>query len=146
MEIRTATTSDIDAVLAFWRDATEPSTTDDAASVAALLAHAPDAILLAVEREAIVGTVIVGWDGWRGAMYRIAVAPSQRRRGIATSLVAEGERRLHEYGAKRLHMIVDPDDEAPRGFWTAVGYEPTAQLRFVKDFDSPVAQGLAATP
>ena len=135
MEIRTATTADIDAVLAFWRDATEPSSTDDAASLAALLAHFPDAIVLAVEQATIVGTVIVGWDGWRGAMYRIAVAPSHRRRGIATGLVAEGERRLRAYGAKRLHMIVDPDEEAPRGFWTAVGYEPTTQLRFVKDFD-----------
>jgi ribosomal protein S18 acetylase RimI-like enzyme len=135
MEIRTATSADIDAVLAFWRDATEPSSTDDAASLAGLLAHAPDAVVLAIEQATIVGTVIVGWDGWRGAMYRIAVAPSYLRRGIATSLVVEGERRLRAHGAKRLHMIVAHDEEAPRGFWTAVGYEPTEQLRFVKDFD-----------
>ena len=80
MEIRIATTADIDAVLVFWRDATDPSSTDDAASLAALLARFPDAMVLAVDQEVIVGTVIVGWDGWRGAMYRIAVAPADRRR------------------------------------------------------------------
>ena len=45
-------------------------------------------------RHALSGTVIASWDGWRGAMYRLAVLPSLRRRGIAAALVDEGERRL----------------------------------------------------
>ena len=135
--IRSATNADIDAVLAFWRDATtEPSSTDDAASLTDLLAHAPDALVLAVEHDAIVGTVIVGWDGWRGALYRLAVAPSHRRSGVATALVEEGERRLRAQGAKRLHIIVDPDQEPGALFWTSAGYEPTDQSRFVKTFES----------
>lgn len=135
--IRTATNADIDAVLAFWRDATtEPSSTDDAASLAGLLAHAPDALVLAVEHDTLVGSVVVGWDGWRGALYRLAVAPSQRRSGVATALIEEAERRLRAQGAKRLHMIVDPDQEPARSFWTSAGYEPTDQSRFVKTFES----------
>jgi ribosomal protein S18 acetylase RimI-like enzyme len=134
MEIRTGGSADIEAVLAFWLHATtEPSSTDDAASVAALLEHAPDALVLAVEGDAIVGTAIVGWDGWRGTIYRLAVDPADRRRGIATRLVEEAERGLRMYGAQRLHLIVAGDERAARAFWTSAGYEPTAQLRFVKN-------------
>ncbi len=132
--IRNGTASDIDAVLGFWRHATtEPSTTDDAASLALLLAHAPDALLLTVDGEMLIGTLIVGWDGWRGSMYRLAVDPACRRRGIATALVEEGERRLVARGARRLHMIVVAAEEPAKSFWTAVGYHTKDQLRFVKN-------------
>jgi ribosomal protein S18 acetylase RimI-like enzyme len=134
--IRTGTNADIDAVLAFWRDATtEPSSTDDAASLSVLLAHAPDSLMLAGERDTLVGTVIVGWDGWRGGLYRLAVAPSRRRTGIATALIEEAERRLRGLGAQRLHLIVAGDQEPARAFWRAAGYESTDQLRFVKTFE-----------
>lgn len=131
--IRTGDVADIEAVLVFWSTATtEPSATDNAASVAALVADVPEALLLAVEADEIVGTVIVGWDGWRGAMYRLAVAPSRRRRGIASALVEEGERRLAMWGARRLHMIVASDQVEAQAFWKALGYAATDQRRFIK--------------
>ena len=134
--IRTASSADIEAVLGFWEHATtEPSSTDDVGSLDLLLATSPEALLLALDEDVIIGTVIVGWDGWRGAMYRLAVARSHRRRGVATALVDEGERRLHAHGAKRLHLIVADHEIPARDFWTSAGYEPTAQLRFVKILD-----------
>jgi ribosomal protein S18 acetylase RimI-like enzyme len=131
--IRTGSITDIEAVLGLWRATTDSSLTDDAGSVARLLARAPDALLLATDHDVLVGTVIVTWDGWRGAMYRLAAIPSQGRRGIATKLVAEGERRLQAYGARRLHMIVAADAVDAQAFWTAAGYEPSDQLRYVKN-------------
>ena len=90
--LRPATPDDIDAVLAFWLEATaEPSSTDDADGLAALLERSPGSLILAVEGGAIVGSVVAGWDGWRGTIYRLAVAPAYRRRGIATQLVAAAE-------------------------------------------------------
>jgi ribosomal protein S18 acetylase RimI-like enzyme len=133
--IRTGLIGDVATVLLFWKTATtEPSTTDDAASLGALIAHAPESLLLAVDGNEIVGSVIVGWDGWRATMYRLAVAPSHRRRRIASALIAEAERRLATWGARRLHMIVASDQGEAQTFWTALGYEPTDQLRFVKSF------------
>lgn len=134
--IRSATAADIEPVLSFWIDATtEPSTTDDVASVGRLLEHAPDALVLAVEQDAIVGTVIVGWDGWRGTLYRLAVAPSHRRTGVATALVDEAQRRLRALGAQRLHLIVAHDQEGARSFWSSANYASTDQVRFVKVLD-----------
>lgn len=134
MHIRIATRYDVDAVLAFWRVATTvESSTDDPDGVAALLDCDPEALLIAVDGEgAVVGTVIGGWDGWRGTMYRLAVHPRHRRQGMASALVVEAERRLVAHGARRLHLIVAENEPEATAFWRAVGYTPTAQSRFVK--------------
>ena len=133
--LRPATADDIPAVLSFWTEATaEPSSTDDAEGIAGLLAQSPGALTVAVDNGAIVGSVIAGWDGWRGTLYRLAVAPSYRRRGIATALVHEAEQRLQEHGVRRMHLIVSTaGGPAAVDFWKSARYEPTDQLRMVKD-------------
>ncbi len=133
--LRPAVADDIAAVLAFWAEATaEPSTTDDAAGLEGLLTHAPGALILAVDEGAIVGSVIAGWDGWRGTVYRLAVAPAVRRQGIATRLVDEAERQLRAHGVRRMHLIVSrAGGAAAEDFWMSARYEPTDQLRMVKD-------------
>ena len=134
IEYRSGGHAEIDAVLALWRiAATGPSVTDDAESVATLLAVAPDALVVATDGSAIVGVVVAVFDGWRGAMYRLAVLPSYRRRGVASRLVQEGERRLRAQGARRLHMIVAADQEPAQAFWAHAGYTPSDQARFVKN-------------
>jgi ribosomal protein S18 acetylase RimI-like enzyme len=136
VSIRPGDREDIPAVLSFWTVATGPSSTDDAESLVQLLDFAEDALLLAIDGDEIVGSVIVGWDGWRGAMYRLAVGPHRRREGIASALVREGESRLRGRGAVRLHLIVEPDRPTAQSFWTSAGYEPTTQARFVKTFET----------
>ena len=69
------------------------------------------------------GTVVAVWDGWRGNMYRLAVLPSHRRRGIATLLVREGERRLSAQGAERISALVATRDAAACALWRALGFE-----------------------
>jgi ribosomal protein S18 acetylase RimI-like enzyme len=131
--IRDGTQADVDAVLAIWHATAEPSATDDADGVSNLMNGNSGALLVAVDEGAVIGTVIVGWDGWRGAMYRLAVLAQYRRRGIAASLLREGERRLRDKGARRLHMIVAADATAAQEFWSTAGYERTEQLRYVKN-------------
>ena len=78
---------------------------------------------------------IVGWDGWRGTFYRLAVDPAHRRRGLATALVRAGEERLRALGARRLNAIVETEEVDAMAFWAAAGYElQTARSRFVKNF------------
>lgn len=84
LSIRSATPGDLDGVLAFWKVAAEgTSISDDGAGVARLVERDPDALILAEREGALVGTVIVGFDGWRCHLYRLAVHPDQRRRGWA---------------------------------------------------------------
>jgi ribosomal protein S18 acetylase RimI-like enzyme len=134
--IRSATTQDVGDVLALWRAAGTVRTVSDAPeALEALLDHDPDALVLAELADVVVGSVIAGWDGWRGSLYRLAVAPEQRRRGIASALVREAERRLRERGARRLTVIVVDDDDLAMAFWRATGLSPQAhRARFIRNF------------
>ena len=132
--IRTATIADIAAVLALWREAeAEESVTDDEAGIAGLIARDPDALLLAVHDQGrVIGSLVAGWDGWRGHLHRLAVAPDQRRRGVGTRLVRHGERRLVALGARRIAAIVVDGHEDALGFWEAAGYERADHSRFTR--------------
>ncbi len=133
--LRAGHVDDIDAVPALWRRAeTGPSSTESAEDVRWLLERDPDALLLAVAEGAIVGSLIAGWDGWRGTFYRLAVDPAYRRRGLATQMVRAGEERLRALGAKRLNAIVESEEADAMAFWASAGYElQTARSRFVKN-------------
>jgi ribosomal protein S18 acetylase RimI-like enzyme len=130
---RPATTDDIADVLAFWGDAAEPTSTDSVEALGRLLGRDPGALIVAVADGRVVGSVIAGWDGWRGAIYRLAVAPEQRRSGLGLSLLREAEDRLRALGASRLHAIVVESNENAVAFWDATDWDHQAgQLRFAK--------------
>lgn len=132
--IRTAIASDAPGVLELWRLAgAVPSRTDDVESIERLIAHDPGALLLAEVDGKLAGSVIAGWDGWRGSIHRLTVAPAYRRRGLGRRLVAAAEARLAAVGAVRLQAIVVEADGLATSFWRASGWEEQeGRLRFVK--------------
>jgi ribosomal protein S18 acetylase RimI-like enzyme len=137
VNVRMAVPTDFPAVLELWRraDATA-SATDDEQALSALLARDPGALLLAEVDGRAVGSLIAAWDGWRGGLYRLAVLPEHRRRGIARRLVAAGEERLRELGARRVTALADGGDGGAAEFWAAVGYEPDGRsVRRVKNLN-----------
>jgi ribosomal protein S18 acetylase RimI-like enzyme len=121
--IRLARPDEAGALLALWREAEAvPSHTDTVEVVATAIGRDGSAVLVAEVDGAIVGSLIAGWDGWRGNLYRLTVLPAHRRTGIATALVREAERRLAAAGARRLAAVVLEGEPAAAGFWTAAGY------------------------
>src|SRR5664279_880478 len=122
--IRTARPSDVESVLSLWTDSdAEPTHTDDSEGLNMLLANDPEALAVAVDGTDIVGSVIAGWDGWRGSIYRLVVSPSHRRLGLGSQLLAYAEARLTSVGAVRLQAIVVETDLLAVGFWNATGWE-----------------------
>jgi ribosomal protein S18 acetylase RimI-like enzyme len=60
----------------------------------------PDALLIAELGGVMIGSLVAAWDGWRGSFYKLVVHPEQQRRqGLATELLKEGESRLRALGA-----------------------------------------------
>jgi ribosomal protein S18 acetylase RimI-like enzyme len=120
-------------VLTLWKTAeAEPSHTDDVDSIVKLIRFDEEALIVAVDDGQIVGSVICGWDGWRGAIYRLAVHPRYRRKGMAQRLVAEAEDRLRAKGAVRSAAIVVSTEVQATGFWRSSGWEEQKErLRFV---------------
>jgi ribosomal protein S18 acetylase RimI-like enzyme len=75
-----------------------------------------------LEDGRLVGSLIVGWDGWRCHLYRLAVEPSVRRRGVATALLAAAGDRARQLGAVRLDATVHPDNAPAIAYWQAMGF------------------------
>jgi ribosomal protein S18 acetylase RimI-like enzyme len=133
--LRSATDADVSAVLEFWSAAAENTDrpADTAAALHALLIRDPDALILAVDGDRIVGSLIGGWDGWRCHLYRLAVDPRCRRRGIARSLIGAAEDRFREAGAGRVDAMVLDENSSARGLWESAGYHRQPQWsRWIK--------------
>jgi ribosomal protein S18 acetylase RimI-like enzyme len=132
--VRPGNAADIEAVLRLWLEAgAHPTSTDDAGALGALLERDPESLLVAELEGTPVGTLIATWDGWRGNMYRLAVLPGVRRRGIATTLVRAGERRLRSSGCRRISALVQPADPGAVDFWASAGYTTYPMDRYVVD-------------
>ncbi|WP_433307293.1 GNAT family N-acetyltransferase [Actinoplanes sp. CA-030573] len=133
--IRPAVVDDLDAVLSFWSTAAENGNRppDSRAALAALHLRDPDALLVAVDGDEIVGTVIAGWDGWRCHLYRLAVAPGRRRQGIGRLLIDAAEERFRVFGGTRADAMVLDDNTSAHGVWSAGGYRRQGEWsRWVK--------------
>lgn len=132
LRVSAAASEDLDDVLAFWTTAAEgTSISDDRDGVERLVARDPEALILARDAMsgALVGTVIAGFDGWRCHLYRLAVHPDRRRRGVGTALLAAAEERFVRLGGRRADaMVLDRNTRAHHA-WRAAGYGPQPEWR-----------------
>jgi ribosomal protein S18 acetylase RimI-like enzyme len=123
LSLRACRTEEAEALLELWRQAeATPSATDNADDLRRAIGDPKAHVLVAEVAGRLVGSVIGTFYGWRGNIYRLAVHPGYRRRGIARALVAEVERRLRSQHAKRVTALVEKDHPAATGFWQAAGY------------------------
>lgn len=121
--IRECRPEEAEALLALWKTAgTSASVTDTIKDIQSVI-ESPASVLVAEVDRHIVGSLIATFDGWRGNMYRIAVHPDYRRRGIGRTLVTEGEKCLAKLGVKRITALVEEKYPWAIAFWSDVGYE-----------------------
>jgi ribosomal protein S18 acetylase RimI-like enzyme len=116
--------ADVTAVLALWEVAAENASrpSDSRLVVDALLRRDPEALLVADVDGEVVGTVVAGWDGWRAHLYRLAVRPDLRGRGIGSALLDAAEHRLRELGAPRFDAMVLEGNALGQRTWRSRGY------------------------
>ena len=133
--IRRCRTDEVEAVVLLWRLAEAvPSPTDTVANLRWAVESKQTAVLVGEDEGTIVGSVIAGFDGWRGNLYRLAVHPKYRRRGIARALVAAAEEWLLAQGAQRNTALVERDRPWAVAFWQAAGYHVDPHMaRFVRN-------------
>lgn len=78
--------------------------------------------MVGVAGERIIATVMAGYEGHRGWVNYLAVAPEHRRRGIGQALMAEVERLLLERGCPKVCLLVRTSNAAVLEFYRSLGY------------------------
>jgi hypothetical protein len=71
----------------------------------------------------VVGTVVAGYDGHRGWLYRVAVDPRVQRRGLGTALVQHAEAALAALGCPKINLQVRTSNVAVIAFYRKLGWE-----------------------
>ena len=132
---RQCSEADIESVLELWRAAgSTPSMTDTWEDLRTAIDSAASSVIVAVVGGTVAGSIIAAFDGWRGNVYRLAVHPDYRRRGIARRLVTDAEEWLRGQGVKRVGAVVEKDHPWATGFWDSTEFvlEPL-DLRYVRN-------------
>jgi ribosomal protein S18 acetylase RimI-like enzyme len=80
----------------------------------------PGLSLIARSEGRMTASVLCGHDGRRGYIYRLAVSPETRRRGLAAELVRRCIAALRAAGIPRCQVFVEADNDAAREFWIAM--------------------------
>jgi ribosomal protein S18 acetylase RimI-like enzyme len=121
--IRPFDPADEDATVELWRrcDLLRPWN-DPRRDVARKLTVQRELFLLAVEGDAVLGSVMAGYDGHRGWVNYLAVDPDARGRGIGRALMAQAERGLLELGCPKVNLQVRATNAAAIGFYRRLGY------------------------
>lgn len=98
--------------------------------IAKKLAVNDQLFFVATEGSAVVGTVMAGYDGHRGWLYSVAVAPTHRRQGIGTQLITHAERALAAKGCMKINLQIVAGNERVSEFYAALGYtvEPRVSM------------------
>ena len=124
MEIRRYAASDFDGVKRLWAEAfpNDPPWNRAEVAIPAKLAFQPELFFVALDGDAVIGSVMAGYDGHRGWLYSVAVQQTCKRGGVGTALVREAERALHALGCEKINLQVRAANEDVVRFSRALGY------------------------
>ncbi|HEX7220995.1 MAG TPA: GNAT family acetyltransferase [Burkholderiales bacterium] len=125
MQIRPFQRADQAAVIALWEECqlTRPWN-DPRKDIARKLAVQPELFLVGTVNGEIVGSVMAGYEGHRGWVNYLAVAPRARRRGHARALMQHVEQLLLERGCPKLSLLVRSSNPDAIAFYRRLGYAP----------------------
>jgi ribosomal protein S18 acetylase RimI-like enzyme len=82
----------------------------------------PELFLVAALDEKIVGTCMAGYEGHRGWINYLAVAPAYQRQGIARQLMEMAERKLADLGCPKINLQVRETNTGVIAFYRTLGF------------------------
>ncbi|HZQ39292.1 MAG TPA: GNAT family acetyltransferase [Rhizomicrobium sp.] len=111
-------------VKALWEEAfpDDPPRNSAEIAIAAKAAEHPELFLVALDDARVIGSVMAGYDGHRGWLYRVAVAKSHRHQGAGRALLDEAERRLWALGCVKINLQIRGPNSHVTAFYESLGY------------------------
>lgn len=131
--VRTYEPNDEVALVQLWRlcGLTRPWN-DPNADIYRKLDGQSDWLLVAVSERQLVGSVMVGYDGHRGWINYLAVAPDHQQTGIGRMLMTDAESRLRRIGCPKINLQVRGSNHDAIAFYEAIGFQQDDVVSFGK--------------
>lgn len=105
----------------------------------------PEGFLVGVVDRGIVATCMAGYEGHRGWINYLAVAPDQQKKGLGSQMMADAERRLRAAGCPKINLQVREGNRGVIRFYESIGYrmDPVVSLgkRLITDEDNSADDG-----
>jgi ribosomal protein S18 acetylase RimI-like enzyme len=122
--VRAYAESDEAHVIPLWREVfpDNPSWNVPKADIDRKLAVQRELFLVGDLDGEIVGTVMAGFDGHRGWVHLVAVAPKHRQQGFGRAMMIEAERKLREIGCTKINLQVRATNQGVIAFYESLGY------------------------
>ena len=123
MQIRAFQPADEAALIALWEECqlTRPWN-DPHKDIARKLAVQPELFLVGTLDDEVMASVMTGYEGHRGWMNYLAVAPRHRGHGFGRALVEHVERLLRERGCPKVGLLVRNTNREAAAFYRRLGY------------------------
>lgn len=133
LTIRPFAPQDQEAVVALWQDCRLVVPQNDPyEDIRSKLGFQPDLFLVAVRDGRLVGTVMAGYEGHRGWINYLAVAPELRRGRIGQRLMIAAEDRLRALGCPKINLQVRRSNPAVIAFYRSLGFSEDAVVSLGK--------------
>jgi len=124
MEIRSFIKTDEDDVIALWDAAglTVNPLNDPRADIALCRSSGHGVVLVGVEQDQLIATIMVGHEGHRGWFYYLATEPARQQEGLGRAMVAAGEAWLEKRGLPKSQLMVRDINATAIAFYDRLGY------------------------
>ena len=124
MVIRAYRSADEAALISLWEscELVRPQN-DPRKDIARKLRVNPEWFLVGESSDGkIIGSVMAGYEGHRGWINYLAVAPDHRRGGYGRALMAAAEQQLRAAGCPKINLQVRSDNAGVIAFYERIGF------------------------
>jgi len=123
MELRPYAAADENAVIELWQrcELTRPWN-DPHKDILRKLTTQPELFLVGELEGRIIATIMAGFDGHRGWVNYLAVAPEHRAKGYGRLLMRHVEERLTAMGCPKLNVQIRATNQDVKEFYRKIGY------------------------
>jgi ribosomal protein S18 acetylase RimI-like enzyme len=123
MKMRPYRSADETDVIALWRECGMVRWSDPKKDIARKMKVNPEWFLVGEIKGVVVATCMVGYEGHRGWINLLAVAPAHQRGGHGRALLAAAERRLRAVGCPKINLQVLTTNSGVIAFYEKLGFK-----------------------
>ncbi len=141
LNIRVMEMADYPELIDLWKETENIglSEADSPEKLDVFLQRNPGLNFVMLDNSKLIGAVLGGHDGRRGAIYHLSVHHEYRHKGYGRGLVKECLAAFAADGIERCHIHVYADNQSGLEFWQKNGWFTRPELVLLsKDISSPV--------